>query len=170
MSYPTLYRELERMIDDTALETKNSRAVFRKAGFRPGEGTAVSVNTRIRTLIDAWVMPTSSPLLYQWHIDLSGFEKIRFSSMHSGPGQTHVTLLRLYLSLDTGSTALAPAIWETHEILSANIAEVGINAPLRWESIPETLRVPLRVAIGRQGGEFDLSIIPTPFSMTVQVF
>jgi hypothetical protein len=145
VSLPGFYKQVERMIENTALQTKTARAIVRKAGLRPGVSSELPSTSRPQTVIDAWIEPSVSTLdpefEYQWHIDLTGYTHMRATCQHF----TGSSVLVYYSLNDT--TALDAGDW-TRLISASSFSHQDMSVPLGWVDIEEELRRPLRTTIG----------------------
>jgi hypothetical protein len=159
MSLPGFYKQVERMIENTALQTKTARAIVRKAGLTGTASTQTVLSGRPQTILDAWIVPSETVLQYQWLVDLTGYTYIRFASQSGGID------IALYYSLSTDSTALDPGGWQLFNLettteptnfsapagflapLGAGASNQNATSTLAWRFIPEALRRQMRVAI-----------------------
>ncbi len=168
MSFPITYRELERLARKTFLHTMVARGVARKAGLVSHPPTA----SRPRTVIDGYVNPLESPLGRQYAADFTGQIRMRLTSQSSVPIYVHY-------SLQVDNPVLDPTdyqpLWgydesESFTTLSASQAESVSGADLRWLTIPEFLRVPLRLAVSTQEETpaMNPDLLDGSFSMALQ--
>lgn len=154
MTLPRWYTQIERMIESTALQTKMARAIVRKAGLRPGTTETSPVLLEARTLVDAYVMPQTGGMAWQWLVDLTACTRIRFVNTSAG-------LFVFYSLLGASSTALDPGDYQKFPTLypddpyfypeqflntAADTSQIG-GHPHPWAQIPLALRVPMRLSI-----------------------
>jgi hypothetical protein len=178
MSLPGFYKQVERMAKNHALQTKTARAIVRKAGIRASvvEGTTFALS-HPRTIVDAYINPISDDLSWQWLVSLEGYSEIRMITMSSQ--------LRLYLLYaGVNSSALDPGDYAPLLNLNANDFDSephSSNNDLRWQVIPEELRVPMRLACSVKEDELTMDpelaffdewpeIDTYGFSLAVQAF
>lgn len=163
------------MIEDTALQSKTARAIFRKAGLRIPEVQSSVASTRIRTLIDAWVEPTGIAFEYQWIADLSGYNQIRMTSQGYSEVQLYYSLSSTS-AIDPGDFAEVAGVYIKDPSETFNVyTDADLEKPgeeLYWVLIPDSLKRPLRLTIGERGGVFPMmpDRFDGPFSLSVQVF
>ncbi len=170
MSFPITYREIHELARKTFLHTLVARGVARKAGLISRPGTS----PKPRTVIDAYVNPLEGPLGRQYAADFSEVTRMRLTSQSSVPIYVHY-------SLQVDNEALDPAdyqpLWgfdesESFTTLSASGAESVSGGPLGWLTIPEFLRVPLRLAVSTQSEApaMNPDVLDGSFSTSLQVF
>ena len=178
MSLPKFYTQVERMIENTALQTKTARAIVRKAGLRPGESSQPTTLTKPITLIDTWIVPVASFLsqefLWSWAIDLTGFTQIRLTSQSFGS-----MTIWVYYSLNE-TTELDAGDW-VFLGSAEDSSQQDVSTPLKWMAIDEALRRPLRITVGLEQAVISQPTHPDylvysgggtlakPFSLAVQV-
>lgn len=170
MSYPTVYRAIDNMILEEALETPMTRAIARKAGLRSTEGTT---RTRALTVLDVYVgiaEPDSEEAVlgeisYWWLVDFTGATEIRATWPDDA---TSVFVLYSDPSLEPSLDSLDPF---DHPVLTGfdevgdeqNVGGFNANSSgaLGWLTLPPERRVPLRIAIRIEG--------ELPYSFALQV-
>lgn len=162
------------MVGDVALETKTSRDILRKAGLKQERAVG---GVRTRTIVDAWIIPSTTAFENQWYVDLTPYTRIRMLAQIGGEA------VRLFYSLSEPG-ALNPGDWEQvwhldefglPRVLESDRAHAIFDSILvGWSPIVPELRRPLRLALGYDPAlsSTDFTIFPVlaqgPFNITVE--
>lgn len=168
MSFPITYEELRKLARKTFLHTLVARGVARKAGLISAPGTSPA-----RTVIDAYVHPLEGVLGRQYAADFTGETRMRLTSQSNVPIYVHYSLQD-----PPDNTLLDPTDYQplwgfdadgNFTTLSALIAES--TGDLRWLTIPDFLRVSLRLVVSTQSETpaMNSDILDGSFSMMLQV-
>jgi hypothetical protein len=149
MTLPSFTREIERMAENEALQTKTARAIVRKAGLRPVVGEVTPVGGRVHGAVDAYVDPNSGVLAWQWVVDLTNYTQLRFMA-------NSLDAVNLWFSQSgAGSTALDPGDYEPYfgehldgerEQEEASVNQT-LQAFMKWRLIPAAQRAPIRFSV-----------------------
>jgi hypothetical protein len=151
VSLPGFYKQVERMIENTALQTKTARAIVRKAGLRPVVGETIEGPVDPVTLIECHFDPTKPASAFQFAVDLTGFTKIRVNS-------ESLEMKLYYSQVGVDSTALDPGDYQLWTVafpdpfgyddffLNGSVAYAQPDDLIHWAQIPENRRTRLRLS------------------------
>lgn len=110
------------------------------------------------TIVDAFLLDESTNH-WQWLVDLSDFNQIRYHSSTGTPTFFYYSTSVVSGALDPGDWAPFPITFAPGEpaageasILSTSALLSGNGTPLRWGVIPEELRRPLRLTLSVNAG------------------
>jgi hypothetical protein len=181
MSLPGWYAQIERMIENTALQTKTARDIVRKADLHPRVDETIVALPEARTLIDVYLDLSYQHGAYQWVADLSSATHIRFVGMASG------TLYLYYSPSGPTSSALDPGDYQRFPaanftpfpdtpydtpFVQSQFAASQMEQGLQWAEIAEEQKILMRLSVSTS----DFTWIPTSggvssggFSVGVQV-
>lgn len=167
MSLPKFNRQIERMAENDALQTKTARSILRHANLPPSAGQSGP-----RNVIDGFISPFETLFARQWATDLTGVTRARFTSRSSSTLYVFFSPLYAQLLGDLPENQLLdPNNYNPLASVGGSVFQGSAGTEQGWMEIHPEARLAVRLAVStsNQSVEWLRSKLDGPCSVALQV-